>query len=453
MFSPFFFQKCLDTKNAFMKGTISSKSTFLVFIYNLLICFFGLIFDNLFSLPADSPLSKVTEVKNVMKPMPLSDNNSPFSTCKPHNSPNSVKKFNSFSSPNREKISFGFRTSATSTELSSPKNKSTSSEPVSVKQSGLVPYIEDSSESSDASESYPSQNKSNSIASTNGKHLSKIGSPDSYKKSPQLEIKTKLSKSVFSTPSYSPVVSATDSWIVIDPPQTPVSSSSSSTGVNSTTDWDVIEVSDLALNSSSTVKENKNSSIKESLGSPKLSMPEISPSKHLDKGNEGFHELSSDGKMSNCHKISPSAENCDFRKQIPKHKVCFPEEEINNPFKRKYFDSNSKISKDSPHSEHSESRYSPLPKKVKHAENSSFLNSETDIRNSESKSKNNDNSSTSSTIQQRHYNSNCDNNSRTFNGVLNFDKSAVSPSKFPNNSSMENNKNNHSKGIYLFFSN
>lgn len=413
-------------------------------------------FENLFSLSLDSPFRKVSEVNNVIKPMPLSDSNSPFSSCKPHNSPNSVKKFSSFSSPNREKISFGFRANATSTELSSPKNKSTSSEPVSVKQSGLVPYIEDSSESSDASESYTSQNKSNSVASTNSKHLSKVGSPDSYKRSPQLEIKTKLSKSVFSTPSYSPVnntaliVSATDSWIVMDPPQTPASSSSSSTGVNSTTDWDVIEASDLALNSSSTVKENKSSSIKESLSSPKLSMPEISPSKHLGKANEGCRDLSLDGQMSNGHEISPSAENYDFRK-IPKNKICLPkDEEINNPFKRKYSDSNTKLSKDSPHSEHNESRYSPLPKKVKHAENSPFLKSETDVRNSESKSKSNDNSSLSSTVQQRHYNSNCDNNSRTFNGVLHFDKSAASPSKFSNNSPMENNKNNHSRGIYLF---
>lgn len=386
--------------------------------------------------------------------MPLSENNSPFSNCKPHNSPNSVKKF-SFSSPNREKISFGFRANTISTELSSPKNKSTSSEPVSVKQSGLVPYIEDSSESSDASESYPSQNKSNSIASTNSKHLSKVGSPDSYKKSPQLEIKTKLSKSVYSTPSYSPIsnsalkISATEPWIVMDPPQTPISSSSSSTGVNSTTDWDVIEASDLALNTSSTLKESKNGSIKESLSSPKLSMPEISPSKHFDKANESYCDLPSDGQMLNGHKISPSAENYDFRK-MSKNKICFPNDEETVSFKRKYSDSNAKISKDSPYSEHNESRYSPLPKKVKHAENSPFLKSETDVRNLESKSKNYDSSSASSTVQHKHYNSNCDNNSRTFNGVLHFDKSTASPSKFSNNSPMENNRNNHSKGIYLF---
>lgn len=405
----------------------------------------------MFLLSLDSPFRKVSEMNNVIKPMPLSENNSPFSNCKPHNSPNSVKKF-SFSSPNREKISFGFRANTTSTELSSPKNKSTSSEPVSVKQSGLVPYIEDSSESSDASESYPSQNKSNSIASTNSKHLSKVGSPDSYKKSPQLEIKTKLSKSVYSTPSYSPIsnsalkISATEPWIVMDPPQTPLSSSSSSTGVNSTTDWDVIEASDLALNTSSTLKESKNGSVKESLSSPKLSMPEISPS----KANESYCDLPSDGLMSNGHKISPSAENYDFRK-MSKNKICFPnDEETNISFKRKYSDSNAKIYKDSPYSELNESRYSPLPKKVKHAENSPFLKSETDLRNLESKSKNYDNSSASSTVQQKHYNSNCDNNSRTFNGVLHFGKSTASPSKFSNNSPMENNRNNHSKGIYLF---
>ena len=67
----------------------------------------------------------------------------------------------------RENISFGFRTNAAATQISSLKNKTTLPEPMPVKRSGLVPYFEDTSESSDASKSYASQNKSNNRIRSN----------------------------------------------------------------------------------------------------------------------------------------------------------------------------------------------------------------------------------------------------------------------------------------------
>lgn len=486
-------KKCLDNKTAVMKGTVSN-----------------------------SVFSKVTEMNNV-KTMPLNEKNS-FSNAKPYSSPNSVKKF-IFSSPQREKISFGIRSNVTSTPLSSSKCRTVSSEPASAVHGGLVPYVEDSSESSDASESNPSQTKPNSVpdsdvkllsksgslesykssphlevktklskpvfgtpshslvkssqssvsatgswivtdalpstassssntsvnsikdtgetsqspvkpnstSDSDAKHISKYGSIESYKSSPRLEVKTKLSKPLFGTPSHSiqPVVSATNScWIVTDAPPTPSPSSSSTTGVNSTTDWHVIEVPDLKLHGSPRINENKNSFIKESLPSPKRASPDLTALKNATNMNDTLAmDPSSDAKMSNGYESGISAQNCTFRRQILKDKRCFPKDEENgNSFKRKSSVSYSKLPKDSPYFEHGESRYSPVSKKIKHAENSSFLNPENDERNSGSNVRISD-----SSPQHRQYSSsNCDKNSRTclVNGVSGTENCAKpSPNK------------------------
>ncbi|KAF8774504.1 Ubiquitin carboxyl-terminal hydrolase 42 like protein [Argiope bruennichi] len=360
---------------------------------------------------------KKTPEINSIKSSPLTERNQPKQsspTIKFQISLNNTKKHPVTPNHSREPISFGMRPSMPviqdirKSESMSPSKKikqSPNSSKAANNHSGLVPYVKDSSESSDENENaklvnpkteikYKSPfNDSENTKLDGAKNVTKINKPFS-ENSPNLEIKRKMSKSILSVNKLSPAnstislsskVIATGSWTVTDASVPSVGgSNSSSSSVNSTTDWHVT-----STNSESSIEtivnkvgsDNKKNGHIDSKESSKCSVPvlgngisrssiqSISCSNSLESG---LNATSFSDDYDNSSISKTSNKKCDFQKQPQNEKPFLGSErnskQHNSFLKRKCDDSDQKISEGSSKSLFNEDRGNSVPKKAKYTE-------------------------------------------------------------------------------------
>ncbi|CAL1284848.1 unnamed protein product [Larinioides sclopetarius] len=351
-----------------------------------------------------SNYKKTPEISSI-KSSPLTERNQPKQsspTIKFQISLNN-KKHSVNPNHNREPISFGIRPSMPiiqdirKSEIVSPSKKIKQS-PNSCKaannHSGLVPYVKDSSESSDENENsklvYPKSetkykppfNESEN-AKLDGAKINKSFSENS----PKLEIKRKITKSILSVNKLSPAnstvslsskVIATGSWTVTDASVPSVGGSSSScSSVNSTTDWHVT-----TTNSESSVATvvNKECGQNGHLGSKepsKFPIPALgngnshSSSQSISRSNSQESGLNATSFSDDSSVSKTSSKKCDFRKQPQSEKPFLGSErsskhqQHNSFLKRKCDDSDQKIPEGTSKFLLGEDRVDSLPKKVK----------------------------------------------------------------------------------------
>ncbi|GFQ88162.1 ubiquitin carboxyl-terminal hydrolase 36 [Trichonephila clavata] len=324
---------------------------------------------------------------------------------------------------NRERISFGIRTSMPNIQdihksevipLAKKVKQSQNISKASNNHTGLVPYMKDSSESSDENENSRCKVEINNSSLNNisddtklesAKHV-KINKPVN-ENSPKIEVKRKISRSVLSISKISPTFSnspiptpskviATGSWTVTDAPVVSKcnGSSSSSNSVNSTTDWHVTSTNsdssiDTVVNKSNCIsKENVQvSSEEQSEYSALSSNNSVYCSSNLDTKSiscsnsqeNGIDATSSNDDQNGLSNSKSTNKKCDFRKQQSQSENTFLDNDRNskhqhNSFlKRKCDDSDTKISENSPEFHNNENRFNSLPKKVKYSEDLSKL--------------------------------------------------------------------------------
>ncbi|XP_035211828.1 ubiquitin carboxyl-terminal hydrolase 36-like isoform X1 [Stegodyphus dumicola] len=393
-------KKNFENRNSLVKGTISSPN---------------------FKRVAEISSIKSTPLKEVQTSV-----SSPTAKLQVYSFTNINKKM---SSPNqsKEKVSSGIHPSmpviqemnkpCVSLHATKKVKQCTTVSKADHYQCGLVPYIEDSSESSDENNSNrPSNTK---ITHSQEASISVLGTPKDDgakqnlksvtidKPSPHLDIRRKTiktalnSKSVPSSPiftnSISPKVIATGTWTVTDAHEDSPSagSCSSNNTVNSTSDWHVTSTNtDLPLKkpvhkfsqseSNMVSKESGHNSTKKlseynthTSGSVMNSPAQKSIGKNSLPGGDKAEFAASSCEISNVHSLkNPASSKCDFRKQPSQNEKPFLESEgkfnrrehDSSFLKRKCNDFTQKVSENSIRAFHCENRYSSVPKKAKYTQ-------------------------------------------------------------------------------------
>ncbi|GBM79562.1 Ubiquitin carboxyl-terminal hydrolase 42 [Araneus ventricosus] len=362
-----------------------------------------------------SNYKKTPEISSI-KSSPLTERNQPKQsspTIKFQISLNSNKKHPVTPNHSREPISFGIRPSMPiiqdirKSEIMSPSKKikqSPNSSKTTNNHSGLVPYVKDSSESSDENENSklvhpktenkykPPFNESENAKLDGAKNITKINKPFS-ENSPKLEIKRKVTKSILSVNKLSPAnstvslsskVIATGSWTVTDASVPSVGgSNASSSSVNSTTDWHVTStnsessVETVVNKVGSDCKQNGHLDSKES---SKFSVPALgngisrSSSQSISRSNSQESGINATSFSDDSSVSKTSSKKCDFRKQSQNEKPFLGSERNSKHqqhtsfLKRKCDDSDQKIPEGSSKFLLGEDRVDSVPKKVKYSE-------------------------------------------------------------------------------------
>ncbi|XP_054717252.1 ubiquitin carboxyl-terminal hydrolase 36-like [Uloborus diversus] len=383
-----FLKKCLENKNSVMKGNISSPN-------------YKKVPD--LSTPKPSPLNEINQVTSSPSAK-VSVYSFPSVNKQQSFSPN-FKKDRNFSptnknhslSPNRkDRVSFGFRISNSSDLNKSPSvvnsvDKKPKPSPVNSNTNnslcGLVPYVQDSSDSSD-------ENENVQLSNTKAERTDAFNVNNAENKNLGQNI-VKPSKSVFnakSSPSAIPSntsctkVIATESWTVTEAPNPASPISNSSNSVSTTAGWQVIIDSPVEKQSNSVSisddkfsEESKSSSGNNSGTSSGVDKPEF-PLKNQTKSppetansESASQRVSSNDRLnrSDSKENSPSSK-CNFRRQSSENETFYKNEKIhsresNSFLKRKCSDSDQKVLEDSKFS-YNESRSGPLFKKHKYSE-------------------------------------------------------------------------------------
>ncbi|XP_015924346.1 ubiquitin carboxyl-terminal hydrolase 42 isoform X2 [Parasteatoda tepidariorum] len=274
---------------------------------------------------------------------------------------------------NREKIAFGIRNPASksqetnSTHVNTPKTEN--------HQAGLVPYIEDSSDSSSDDNAIVKLNSNSGSSNSAGSNSLSSAKPEcvsnfNIKRKPALNV-NRLSNSGSSSSTSSKVI-ATDVWTVTNVrADSPGADSNSS--VHSTTDWHVTSTDKGGSSVPKVVKQD--SSGEDEKCKPACNL--VFSSNQTDSTHNGLNE---------------NTKQHDFRKQESKHGNAFFAKEENckesSTLKRKCSDSDQENPTNSKFC-NGEDQPSSVPKKIQHETH--FVNSdgpphkkvrcETDIRN------------------------------------------------------------------------
>ncbi|KAG8181084.1 hypothetical protein JTE90_016597 [Oedothorax gibbosus] len=394
------FKKCFDNRDSILKGSITAGT-----------------YKKIPDTPLkSSPLAERNQVKAsspTIKPQ----------LCSPVNG---SKKFPVVLNGNRDRITFEVRASMPTiqdihksavllTPSKNPKQSDFALEK-SNKQNGLVPYVKDSSESSDENEN----SEVPVLKTTSREGLSENTKPNgaiflttkgSNEKSDKIEIKRNLSKPFMKLSKFSPVMTngaskispalvgsfkskmnssyhsnssptppkviATGSWTVTEAPASPSAGSTcSSNSVTSTSDWHVTSTDphvDTPVNSSVSKPNGvgggcssfSNISI---YSSPKQTHKTFHPSK-----SQEDNEISSCGDLSDSvYSIDSSSKKSDFRSEQSQPEQTFLEDRKPSGkysfLKRKYIDYIPKNDSHSPESKLHKDRFNCLPKKAKYSE-------------------------------------------------------------------------------------
>ncbi|GIY50029.1 ubiquitin carboxyl-terminal hydrolase 36 [Caerostris extrusa] len=324
-------------------------------------------------------------------------------------------------SPNRNKetISSGVRPSMPTIEdiqkleVIPPSKKVKQSQNTSKannNHTGLVPYMKDSSESSDENESSKLVNpKKETVFGSSvsvpektkldgAKNPVKINNKTVNENSPKIEIKRKLSRSLVnvnkSSQANSKVV-ATGSWTVTDASESSIDGSTSScVSTSLATDWHV--TSTISDSSVETVVNKSNCLNKENGQSSVVKLPEYSaplsnngidstPNQgtkiisHSNAQENGIDATSSSDDHNGPSDSKFSSKKCDFRRQSSQNEKSFLDndkyikQQQGSFLKRKYGDSDKKISENSSKFDLSENGSYSVFKKAKYSEELSEL--------------------------------------------------------------------------------